>query len=48
MIELLFKRIEQNFPLWYFCGESDNDIKNAGVLCSDCSIVDGRNQEEGS
>lgn len=27
MIELLFKQIKQNFPLRYFCGNSENAIK---------------------
>ena len=26
-IESLFKQIKQNFPLWYFYGESGNAIK---------------------
>lgn len=26
-IEFLFKQLKQNFPLWYFYGESDNAIK---------------------
>ncbi|MFN7484968.1 MAG: transposase, partial [Cyclobacteriaceae bacterium] len=27
MIEILFKQVKQNFPLKYFCGESENAIR---------------------